>query len=149
MADLTFFAQAMDRRYGDTLLCVEAGIEPLYCQRCGHMQPPMVAVLDTDVQPHAKAAFCGQCVQFLRYLPKDTDKPRRCSLSPSLRFAVFERDGWRCAYCGRETAQLEPGEYLQVDHVTSIANGGSNEMGNLTTACSTCNLGKAAGPKNA
>jgi 5-methylcytosine-specific restriction endonuclease McrA len=62
------------------------------------------------------------------------------SLPPKIRFAVFARDGWRCIYCGRTAAECA----LHVDHKISVANGGSDSMENLATACEECNLGKGA-----
>lgn len=56
-----------------------------------------------------------------------------------LRRAVFERDGYRCHYCGREVG--EP----HCDHVLPVVLGGQSVMENLVTACSPCNLSK--GPK--
>lgn len=67
-------------------------------------------------------------------------KNRRGSISPRLRFQVFSRDGYRCAYCGvtgKDSA-------LHVDHKISVADGGTDETENLVTACEQCNLGKGA-----
>lgn len=63
----------------------------------------------------------------------------RHGVTLQVRFAVLQRDGFRCSYCGAtsQTAQLV------VDHVVPIAAGGSDEMINLTTACIACNHGKA------
>lgn len=66
----------------------------------------------------------------------------RRPVSKRTRFEVFKRDGFRCAYCGR----APPDVLLHVDHVEAVANGGSNDQTNLVTACSDCNLGKAAVP---
>lgn len=55
-----------------------------------------------------------------------------------IRLAVFERDGWRCRYCGKHTA----GPHC--DHIEPLARGGSNDLSNLATACPPCNLSKAA-----
>ena len=65
-------------------------------------------------------------------------KPLRLS-SARLRFLVLERDGFACHYCGRKAPDVE----LHVDHVVSIARGGTNDPDNLVTACRDCNLGKA------
>lgn len=66
----------------------------------------------------------------------------RKALSKKTRFEVFKRDGFRCMYCGATpNAAL-----LQVDHITAVANGGANDMGNLVTACQPCNAGKSAIP---
>lgn len=66
-------------------------------------------------------------------------KPDRKS-SVRLRFAVLERCGFACVYCGRRP----PDVTLHVDHVVPVAKGGSNEIHNLVAACRDCNLGKHA-----
>lgn len=55
------------------------------------------------------------------------------------RFEVFKRDGFACAYCG----QKPPAVVLEVDHIEPKSKGGSDEMGNLLTACFDCNRGKS------
>lgn len=66
-------------------------------------------------------------------------KSKRRPIDVKLRFSVFRRDGFRCVYCG-----ATPGEAgLHADHVTPVAAGGKNEIGNLVTACRDCNLGKS------
>lgn len=67
---------------------------------------------------------------------------KRKNISPSIRWAVFARDRFRCRYCGRQAG--EPGVTLQVDHVISVAEGGTNAMDNLVAACQSCNGGKSA-----
>lgn len=66
----------------------------------------------------------------------------RKSLSKRMRFEVFKRDGFTCQYCGSHP----PSVVLHVDHIIAVANGGSDDDENLITACSDCNLGKAAVP---
>lgn len=149
MADMTFFNELMVRRYKDALLGCYEGTDPLKCPRCGTTAVPYCVRLDTSEQPHAGAAFCAHCMNqhgaaHIKFLPKPTHTPKRKSIGTRARWAVFVRDGWRCAYCGRHRTQLEPDEYLQVDHVHPVALGGTDDMSNLTTCCSTCNLGKAA-----
>jgi hypothetical protein len=48
-------------------------------------------------------------------------------------------------YCGSHPPKV----VLHVDHMLAVANGGGNDMDNLITACSGCNLGKAAVPLSA
>ena len=48
---------------------------------------------------------------------------------------IFERDGYRCVYCG---AQF-PAEELTLDHVQPRVRGGDRSEGNLVTACGACN----------
>jgi 5-methylcytosine-specific restriction endonuclease McrA len=56
-----------------------------------------------------------------------------------LRFTVLQRDGFRCRYCG----QGAPLVALEVDHVVPVSAGGSDEIANLVTACTSCNSGKS------
>lgn len=58
-----------------------------------------------------------------------------------VRFAVLNRDGFRCAYCGRGRAD---GVQLHLDHLVPVARGGKSTLDNLVTACASCNLGKSA-----
>jgi len=51
---------------------------------------------------------------------------------------IFERDEFRCVYCGE---QFDVGE-LTVDHVQPRMRGGDRSSGNLVTACSACNARK-------
>ncbi|QQS53277.1 MAG: HNH endonuclease [Candidatus Competibacteraceae bacterium] len=67
-------------------------------------------------------------------------KSRKGSLSSKVRFQVFSRDGYRCIYCGATGAETA----LHIDHKVSVADGGTDEMANLATACERCNLGKGA-----
>lgn len=55
------------------------------------------------------------------------------------RFAVLERDGFKCRYCGRGAAQQA---VLHVDHILPKSAGGGDELENLITACQECNYGK-------
>jgi 5-methylcytosine-specific restriction endonuclease McrA len=51
-----------------------------------------------------------------------------------LRKEILKRDEYRCAYCGHAATQ--------VDHVTSLDKGGTDEPDNLIAACAACNLRK-------
>lgn len=66
----------------------------------------------------------------------------RGTISPSLRWSVFARDGFTCRYCGAQAGQ--PGVELHADHLVSVAEGGDESYDNLVTACLTCNGGKGA-----
>ncbi len=65
---------------------------------------------------------------------------RRKSLGKKIRFEVFKRDSFTCQYCGGKA----PDVVLHVDHIQPVADGGSNDIVNLATACVACNLGKGA-----
>ncbi|MGW3427998.1 HNH endonuclease [Streptomyces melanosporofaciens] len=62
------------------------------------------------------------------------------AVSKRLRYEVLRRDSHTCRYCGA-TAPDVP---LRIDHVTPVALGGSDEPGNLVTACQDCNSGKSS-----
>lgn len=62
------------------------------------------------------------------------------TVSKRLRYEVLRRDNHACRYCGAAA----PDAKLTVDHVLPVALGGTDEPGNLVTACNDCNAGKAA-----
>jgi hypothetical protein len=64
---------------------------------------------------------------------------RRPPLSRRRRFAVLERCGYKCVYCGRGP---KDGAVLQVDHALPVACGGGDEDDNLVASCVDCNYGK-------
>jgi hypothetical protein len=82
--------------------------------------------------------YAGQLGRMYEYPRKERQAPRRPALSPRRRLEVFVRDGYRCRYCG----SAPPRVVLVIDHFVSIANGGTDDMENLITACEPCNLGK-------
>ena len=61
---------------------------------------------------------------------------------------VFERDAWRCQICGCKTPQSKRGTCQpsapELDHIVSLANGGSHTWGNVQCACRSCNGRKGA-----
>jgi 5-methylcytosine-specific restriction endonuclease McrA len=48
---------------------------------------------------------------------------------------IFQRDEYRCVYCGEQF----PAEELTLDHVQPRVRGGDRSEGNLVTACRACN----------
>ena len=68
------------------------------------------------------------------FQPEYNDKP----LSQGTRNYIRERDGEICTYC----EGYAPNGH--VDHRVSRANGGSNDLANLTWACASCNCSKGA-----
>jgi HNH endonuclease len=67
---------------------------------------------------------------------------KRQRISKKLRFEVFKRDGFRCAYCGAVPANA----LLECDHINPVSRGGHDGLDNLITACFDCNRGKRATP---
>jgi hypothetical protein len=54
---------------------------------------------------------------------------------PELRIEIFERDAWRCHYCGEDIAE----ETATLDHVTPVSKGGADTEDNLVACCLMCN----------
>ena len=48
---------------------------------------------------------------------------------------IFERDEYRCVYCGEQFLAAD----LTLDHVEPRVRGGDRSEGNLVTACMACN----------
>jgi 5-methylcytosine-specific restriction enzyme A len=65
---------------------------------------------------------------------------RRVPIPVALRRHVYARDGYRCVYCSRKGRR----NLLTIDHVFPVVLGGTNDIGNLVTACRACNLTKGA-----
>ena len=62
----------------------------------------------------------------------------RGKVTNKMRFAIYERDHYRCRKCGRKTNDLE------VDHIIPIAKGGKSTFDNLQTLCHRCNYRKGS-----
>lgn len=52
---------------------------------------------------------------------------------------IYARDGYRCRYCKRGPGDGAMAVRLTLDHLRPAALGGSDEEGNLVTACLSCN----------
>lgn len=60
-------------------------------------------------------------------------KVERGKVTNKMRFAIYNRDNYRCQKCGRKNVELE------VDHIFPIAKGGKTTFDNLQTLCHRCN----------
>ena len=63
---------------------------------------------------------------------------KRNPINPALRHEVFHRDGYRCLECGATNKDIQ----LEIDHITPVTQGGTDELNNLQTLCMTCNRAK-------
>lgn len=68
-------------------------------------------------------------------------KEQRAAMTPSLRYDILQRDGFRCQLCGATQAD---GAKLHVDHIIPVSKGGKTVPENLRTLCEECNIGKGA-----
>lgn len=65
-------------------------------------------------------------------------RKRRRKLSKSKRAHIFQRDNFRCVYCGRSSSETQ----LVIDHIQPFILGGDESMSNLQTLCWDCNSSK-------
>jgi hypothetical protein len=65
---------------------------------------------------------------------------KRKPVSAAVRIRALKRDRYACTYCGVAGTDAE----LEIDHIVPAAQGGSNHVSNLTTACRRCNQAKGA-----
>lgn len=92
-----------------------------------------------------EAKHFTECKEFSIYAPplqpRRQSRKRMNEASNKDKWTTLARDKFTCRYCGAEAGD---GVALEVDHIISIAEGGSNDLSNLITACSQCNNGKGA-----
>lgn len=101
------------------------------------------ASIDTILIPTAESGLHIPTVIRLRryaHVPK-----RRATWS---RMAVFQRDGFRCIYCGIRPGGKQGGKLLTtrdftIDHLLPRSRGGRNTWGNTACACPFCNRRKS------
>lgn len=76
-----------------------------------------------------------------RYLNNDIwrsiSNVERAKVTNRLRFAIYERDNYRCKKCGST-------ENLEIDHIIPISKGGKSTYSNLQTLCHKCNKEKGS-----
>lgn len=62
------------------------------------------------------------------------------------RLAIYLRDHFTCLYCGKDLHAVEDPREIQLDHLVSKVDGGSNHESNLVTACMKCNCSRQDKP---
>jgi hypothetical protein len=75
----------------------------------------------------------------LEQIQERPDPSLRTRLSTKARMKIFEKSNFTCEYCGKK---LHP-EALVIDHIKSLAKGGTNTDDNLAGSCATCNSYKS------
>lgn len=58
---------------------------------------------------------------------------------PGTRLRVFDRDAYKCTYCGVFCDIFDNKTRPTIDHIIPRSKGGSSRYENLTTACFSCN----------
>lgn len=104
-----------------------------------------------DQHAYKCCRFCGEwfnwadgygkhmiCERKLARLNRTTEKKNRDrwqSIKKKYAPIVFKRDAYNCNHCGAT-------ENLTIDHIIPIIKGGTNDLSNLQTLCSSCNSKK-------
>ena len=88
-----------------------------------------------------ECAFCGEAFSTNLTRARYCSEECRVAAQPATRFLILNRDGFRCAYCGK-SAYGENAE-LHVDHIRPRGQGGEDVASNLITACQRCNIEKS------
>lgn len=92
---------------------------------------------------YPKSAICKHCGK--DYLSKSSTHrycTNECCTADAEkgRYLIFERDKFRCIYCGRTTYAHDI--VLHVDHIIPVVRGGKDTADNLVTSCEDCNVSK-------
>jgi hypothetical protein len=110
--------------------------------------PGLILAAGRWVSVYAASVITGDPIVVDRWsFPNTHTRPRneaereKNKMTPSIRYAIFARDGFACQICGRLKSD---GAVLHVDHIVPVSRGGKTEDSNLRTLCSDCNHGKAA-----
>lgn len=70
-------------------------------------------------------------IAIISHEPEDDDY----FTNPEKRKIIFERDKWKCQYCGEKVTE----DNVTLDHFIPQCNGGNNTKDNLRTSCMLCN----------
>ncbi len=83
----------------------------------------------------------GDGFNLLQSPEKGEGRGERKTISEKTRYEILARDNFRCKACG---LSADDGIRLEVDHMTPVDWGGTNDKANLITLCDKCNRGKKA-----
>jgi len=100
-------------------------------QRTGERLSPMVV----------PAMSAGEAPQEQAIRQGTARHPRE--VPPGLRLKVYERDRFRCVYCGHSPI-TDLTVALHVDHIVPFVRGGQTVFENLQTLCAQCTLGQGS-----
>lgn len=112
-------------------LCSEYDLET-HENRSGHRICTNCAEHLANLYHHARS---GDFLTWANPAPPE-GVPGRQPITAALRRSIYERDSYRCRYCGGFTGGLV------LDHVQPWSRGGEDTAENLVTACHACNSTK-------
>lgn len=116
-----------------------------FLEECTEKCRPDITCLSCESQGDTYEVFwkydheywCASCIR--DFIESEMPEPTTTG-DLRTRFKIFERDDFKCVYCGRNPREHET--TLEIEHVFPKARGGTNATANLVTACKECNAGK-------
>jgi len=106
-----------------------------------------------DIRNGQKCIFCAECGRWLYNQPKKEageapETTRTDGISPSLRYRVMERAGFKCEFCGSNGGD----KVMHIAHLVSerdlrisgLPPESYRDFNNLAWLCDECNLGMGA-----
>lgn len=114
------------------------------CSRCG---APAIGIMEYSRRCKACAAETyRQARRVAKAKRRSVTRGRRAQNIDPVR--VFERDHWRCHLCGCRTPKELRGtcdpRAPELDHIVTLADGGTHTWGNVACACRACNGAKSS-----
>jgi hypothetical protein len=94
---------------------------------------------DIDIASEEKAESINEAQQ----TPIEIKSEEKRTIPLKLRLKVFQRENFKCVYCGASPA-INANIQLHIDHIVPFSKGGKTELGNLQVLCQNCNWGKGA-----
>jgi 5-methylcytosine-specific restriction endonuclease McrA len=95
-----------------------------------------------EFKPRRNELFCGQnCKQIYAQKEVKLFWKKKGGISKN-KFTIYERDNFKCIYCGKTTDEYDI--VLSLDHIIPVSSGqdGLDLASNLITCCKSCNSAK-------
>lgn len=108
----------------------------------------------TRLYKNASSICSDNCVKEKERTIKRIEKGKRRAIERGLEsdnidpIKIFERDKWTCHICNKKTDKNKRGTYEdkapELDHIISLAEGGTHTFGNVACSCRKCNGDKGS-----
>jgi hypothetical protein len=133
------------RRRFREIAAAKKDLTPHLCKQCG--------VLFVAQYGDGRRVFCSRQCSVRAYRQKRGSDSHRArarrygvAYEPVIPNRVFDRDGWRCQICGKQTPQSRRGSRYpnapELDHRKPMSKGGAHSYANTQCTCRACNGAK-------
>jgi len=113
------------------------GLGASLCKKCTPMFLKYCAVRNKKIESYGEKNGLKQIQNWLRINSKFKHKQTR-KIIPALKHEALVRANYKCQDCGISKNESP----LEVDHIISVSQGGSDELCNLQVLCFDCNRAK-------